>query len=355
MSSFPILDLVAGMVFIYFLLSIMCSSAVEMILTGGKYRAKMLENWLMKIFKVYVAPAGAAAGAPAVKLGELIMDHHTVTALSGDKASTAYMAPANFTSALLDKVSFYANPNSVPTDIKDFITALKTTTCLDDDLQRVFLSYAYEAQATFAALPATNRVASEVDLFRAKIETWFDTNMERVGGQLKTSYTRPITFIVAALTALLLNADSVAIAKYLYNNPEARTKIAANAYEAAHNPQYKAWSDHLAQPKQETKKDSAATAETYQQINDSLAAQWKQISTARAALEDNSIPLGWNRNECRNSSSLFVFILTKSIGLFATFFAIIMGAPFWFDILNKISNLRGTGKKPATASKKSKK
>ncbi len=26
--------------------------------------------------------------------------------------------------------------------------------------------------------------------------------------------------------------------------------------------------------------------------------------------------------------------------------AVFMGAPFWFDILNKIANLRGTGPKP---------
>jgi len=27
-----------------------------------------------------------------------------------------------------------------------------------------------------------------------------------------------------------------------------------------------------------------------------------------------------------------------------------MGAPFWFDLLNKISNLRGTGTKPQSSS-----
>jgi hypothetical protein len=29
-----------------------------------------------------------------------------------------------------------------------------------------------------------------------------------------------------------------------------------------------------------------------------------------------------------------------------------MGAPFWFDTLNKISNLRGTGNKPQTTADK---
>ena len=40
-------------------------------------------------------------------------------------------------------------------------------------------------------------------------------------------------------------------------------------------------------------------------------------------------------------------VIQKIIGLLASILAIMMGAPFWFDLLNKISNLRGAGKKPA--------
>ena len=43
-------------------------------------------------------------------------------------------------------------------------------------------------------------------------------------------------------------------------------------------------------------------------------------------------------------------ILAKITGLAATVFAMMMGAPFWFDLLNKVSNLRGTGNKPASSS-----
>jgi len=40
-------------------------------------------------------------------------------------------------------------------------------------------------------------------------------------------------------------------------------------------------------------------------------------------------------------------IIQKIIGLLASILAVMMGAPFWFDLLNKVSNLRGAGKKPA--------
>ena len=38
-----------------------------------------------------------------------------------------------------------------------------------------------------------------------------------------------------------------------------------------------------------------------------------------------------------------MLLFSKITGLLVTILAIMMGAPFWFDLLNKISNLRGTG------------
>jgi len=51
MSGFSVLDLVAGMISISFLLSIICSSAVEIILSANKIRARVLEMALRDIFK----------------------------------------------------------------------------------------------------------------------------------------------------------------------------------------------------------------------------------------------------------------------------------------------------------------
>jgi hypothetical protein len=37
----------------------------------------------------------------------------------------------------------------------------------------------------------------------------------------------------------------------------------------------------------------------------------------------------------------------KVLGILLSSFAIVMGAPFWFDMLNKLINLRLTGNPPA--------
>jgi len=65
--------------------------------------------------------------------------------------------------------------------------------------------------------------------------------------------------------------------------------------------------------------------------------------------------LGWNKSEFaaqKNGLDWAGFIFTKLVGMAITVIAIMMGAPFWFDVLNKVSNLRGVGKKPEESEKK---
>ena len=70
-------------------------------------------------------------------------------------------------------------------------------------------------------------------MFRGKIENWYDSSMDRLTGTLKVKYTRRFTMISAIIVTLLVNADTIEIAKYLYNNPEARAKVAAKAYQTS--------------------------------------------------------------------------------------------------------------------------
>ena len=340
MSGFPIVDLIAGMIFIYFLLSVICSSVIEMILTVLKARAKLLEEWLVSIFDMQVK-----AGDKEIPLGQAIMDHCSVTALSGKGKSPSYIDAKNFTSALLEKLTFDpANPNSIATDLNTFISKIEQTNYLSLELKRAFLTYAYEARDKYQEV--STKTVSDIEIFRSKIENWYDTTMDRLTGELKRRYTRPFTLIVAIVSALLLNADSINIAKYLYSDPDIRTKIAAQAYEAADSTA-QAYNKHIV---------------TIQQANDTTAAQLQatlktgleNINTARAALQQN-LPFGWNPVYFRTLFpkgdfwSGILSILAKLTGLTVTVFAIMMGAPFWFDLLNKVANLRGTGKKPPSS------
>lgn len=336
MSSFPILDLVVGMIFIYFLLSIISSSAVEMILTGFRIRARVLEEWLVTIFDKKIKKRDDSE----TTLGQEIMDHCAVTALSKKGKPPSYIDAKIFASALIERITYDpANPKSVAKNLDDIITALNNTTILSIELQRTLLGYAYAARDTYAEL--NYKTISEVEYFRYKIEHWFDTTMDRVTGTLKTRYARHLTLIAAVLTAALLNADSIAIAKYLYSNPAARTQLAAQTYKAANDTSYLHRLNQI--------KTSPGDSVTLEQVKAGIANTLVNVNAAEAALE-TSIPLGWKKSEMMDEAGKLspAKVFTKTTGLLATILAIFMGAPFWFDLLNKIANLRGTGPKPAS-------
>ncbi len=341
MSGFPIIDLVVGIIFVYFLLSIISSSAIELILTGLNARANLLEEWLTKIFnKPVTQPDGTS-----VSLAKAIFDHCSVTALSDTGKSTAYIDAKNFTSALLEKITFDpANPTRVSKDIDDFIASISKTTVLSTEFQRVLLTYANEAKDTYSAL--TEKTSSEIELFRGKVETWYDSSMDRVTGKLKTKYSRPATFVVAVIVTLFLNADSIALAKYLYSNPEARTKIAMQAIDATADTALIAQVQQM-KIKMDTSSKAAMSAE---EIKSNITQKIEDINKAKQGLSD-VMPLTWKAGELSEHGSLSArLVFAKITGLLATVLAIMMGAPFWFDLLNKISNLRGTGAKPTLSS-----
>lgn len=341
MSNFPIIDLVVGMIFIFFMLSIITSSGVEMILTVGKYRASMLEKWLRSIFnKDIILPGGKV-----ISLGQALMDHCSITALSEQGKSPSYIDAKNFAAALLEKVTYDpAHPNSVARDIDEFIAAIEITKVLPSDLQRILLGYANEAKDSYKA--ASIKTIGEIELFKSKIENWFDSSMDRVSGALTTRYLRKFTFCIAVLVAGLLNADSISIGKYLYSNPEARIKMAAQAYAAVKTDSIKKQVDKIRLQNPSANLDSA----TLQQITDTLTARIGDMKTLKAVLDDG-IPLGWNRNVFNDNNGNFYWplVLLKILGLTATVIAIMLGAPFWFGVLNKIANIRGVGKKPEEA------
>ncbi|MEO6330650.1 MAG: hypothetical protein ABIO55_17080, partial [Ginsengibacter sp.] len=227
--------------------------------------------------------------------------------------------------------------------------AIEKTNVLSTEFQRVLLTYGNEAKDTYKSV--TEKTLSEIELFRGKVENWYDSSMERLTGALKKRYSRPATFVVAVIVTFLLNADSIAIAKYLYSNPEIRSKLATQAFAGTKDidlinkvQQFRATStDTLS-------KDSMGLKE----IKDAMISRVNEINRAKQVLND-VMPLTWKSGELQNEDGKFsgLLLFSKITGLLATILAIMMGAPFWFDILNKISNMRGTGKKPEDSNKNS--
>ena len=447
MSGLPILDLVVGMIFIFFLLSVICSSAVELVLSVLRTRARLLEEWLITIFdkaaldskgNIIFKQVKNKSGEPefeqekdekgnlvfeeekdkegnlvldennlpktkpkfkTVSVGQAIMDHCIARALSSTGKSPSYINTENFVSALLDKITipnktepieknlggtdaatkgagspvqpsanFPATSSALLTDseghilppdsLDKYITAIKQSTVISGELKRTFLALAYEAKNAAEVIPdatkaaITTQIKSGLDHFRERLEVWYNKNQERLTGKFKSSWVLPATFIIATLITLLLNADSIAISRYLYTNKEASKQLSDQALAYM-----KKNGERIEQARKNI--DTTKIADSAEAVKrlDNIATQVKQdIKYFTDSLPAN-LPLGW-KNEKRilkdNTKDVdwigtfFNSAGNHGIGWLVSILAICLGAPFWYDILNKIANLRSNGPRPPT-------
>lgn len=343
MTGFPILDLVIGLIFIFFVLSIITSSVVEMIMTYRNIRSRYLRAWLLTIFDKPIKQPDNKV----VPLGRAIMDHCLTTALAKSGKATAFMDASNFVSALIEKVSYDPNDPSgkVPVSLVDLLDRIENakandgTSLLSTELRRTILIYGHEAlgatqiastdkadannKGTAAVnAPSTASTLPAMDLFRNKLGSWFDSSMERVTGTMKKKYTRPTTLIAATFIVILLNVDTIKITSYLYDHKEEAKQFADRAALTAQNIQ----------------KNNIDTATA-----NSIKAS---IDTLRSSVP-KGMPIGWDEVEKKDYINT---VRHRAVGWLATIIAVMLGAPFWFDLLNKIANIRGTGSKPPPTS-----
>ncbi len=169
----------------------------------------------------------------------------------------------------------------------------------------------------------------KVDVFKQKVEEWFDTVMDRASGWYKRT-TKKILIYVGIGIALVLNADTLAIYERLENDPETLTQIVSMAEDFANN------NDSTSLVKQNL---------DYEQAQIEL----KNIMDNNLASIKSPLGLGWKNVDYDNFT--WYDWMTKVVGWIVTALAISLGAPFWFDILKKLVSIREAGTHPDESKK----
>jgi hypothetical protein len=205
-------------------------------------------------------------------------------------------------------------------------------------------------QAEGYALRADQVVATA----RLNLETWFNDAMDRLSGSYKRK-AQLISFIIGVILALLLNVDSISVATSLWREPTLRQAIIAEA-QSYTPPAASQGSTTTASPLQ----NIPALETQLQALN--IPFGWTFTSFDTAGRQCSLLPLQasqvWGipsqENQaqpvCKRFSNLppdLLSWLVKIMGLLMTGLAAAQGAPFWFDILEKLVNIRGTGANPA--------
>lgn len=336
----PTVDVAIGLVFTYLLFALLLSTVLEAAAGWFKLRAARLEQAFAQLIEHPEAVAeernivarwlsglghgnGTAAAdktvpttpltpeeaeaaterasgdlGPSFELRHEDIYHHPLVG-GGGTSRPSYVSAQNFASALLQALRAGASGQALD-QVKESIDALPP------------------GRLREALVTALNEADGDWDKLKTGIERWYDGAMDRLSGQYKR-YTQLITFILGLVLAIAFNVDTVRIVQRLYAEPTLREAMVEQA-----------------------RKTVEAGAPAVAQDRD-LPAKAAAVERARDDLLRNA-PVGWTA-----PPSLTLAQLASAPGWLVTALAGMLGAPFWFDLLNKLINIRNAGPKPESS------
>ena len=295
--NLPILDVAIGICFIYLLLGLICSTVSEMISGWLGTRARFLERGIGRLL-------GNAA------LTRALYDHPLIRTLAANDgaARPSYIPAERFVSALTDVLT---GPGKSSTDL----AAL-----------RQGLAAAGNEQLNAALAALLDRPGMDAAAMRVRLEKWFDDGMARVTGWYKRDAQRNALILACAIT-VTLNADTVRIAKTFWTSPTVSAVVVEHAKARAEYP-----------------RDPTASGPA-QVPTQALTDQEQKLLGEIAGWTGDQLPPGGNV-----FAWLWSLLRSHLLGWSLTAIAVSLGAPFWFDTLNRFVNIRSSGRAPARGS-----
>ena len=309
MFGSEVLDVALGLIFIYLVLSLICSAVCEAIEAVLKSRSLYLKRGIQELLN---DPSGKTLVAE-------LYSHPLVCSLFPGQYDPAkkgnlpsYIPPGNFALALMDIAGIAKSAKSAAGSPGA------------DAIRSALEAYSSKNPAVSQAL-LTLAHTSDFDLnrMRSAIEAWYNSSMDRVSGWFKRR-THWVVLALGLIIAAGINADTILITNSIATDKSLRESLVA-----------------------------AASVEAKQ----SEGAASKGFEADIQRIREAGLPLGWSSSttDSRHVPQTWHEWLMKIFGLVLTAFAISLGGPFWFDLLNQFMVVRSTikpqEKSPAEPSK----
>jgi len=300
------LDVAIGMVLVYLLLSFVAAAVREGIESVVKDRASFLQRGVCELLHDEKLAADLYSNP---QISALYRGNYAVA--SAKKELPSYIPSRNFALALLDiavrgrdaQSASDAGPGSAPLSLPSI--RQNVSRIGNPAVQRVVLS-------------AIDLSGGDFVMAQAAIEAWFDSAMDRVSGWYKHR-THTILVATGVIVAIVANVDTIRVAHSFYNDPGQRQLAIAMAGSLTKEP-----------PPGTTAAPAAASGQTVR--TDSLANEMLH------RLDALKLPIGWPDPAFGREWYM------RILGWLITGFAISFGAPFWFDLLNRMMVIRSTVK-----------
>jgi len=329
MSTLEMLDALIGLVFIFLLLSLICSALNEIIENILKKRASDLEAGIRELLQ----DIGKEGNGKVEELYKhsLIAGLYKGPYVPFGKNLPSYIPASNFALALLDNI-LPASSNNLSGSVGG--AALNGDTPQSKSLaplRNEIINKWPESASKRALLTLIDAAGNDINKARENIENWYNSSMDRVAGWYKRRVQK-ILIVLGFVLAVVMNADTIVIFKSLISDPPLRNSLVAAAQEYAKSPT----------------------------LNDTSTIAQRRVSENARKIYGYRLPIGWDWDNTsidqsnkrlaipwsvtNNNESIAVRWLLKVIGWLITALAVSLGASFWFDILNKIMVIRSTVK-----------
>jgi hypothetical protein len=339
MFNSVVLDVVIGLIFIYLLYSMLATILQEMIATFIGLRARILRRGIERMLDDEINSDAKSKDSKA--LSASFYGHPLIKYLGENKfhSKPAYLTAANFSKVFIDLLR---GENVQPGQsynllIHQALANSKTHWGEGVNISPQTLSYLKSIWAD---------AEGDVRKFAVLLEQWYDDTMERASGWFKKK-TRLMLFLIGLAMAVIFNVDTISIAGKLSGDPGLAKQLADNAAVYMQN-----------HKESVSQVDSAGTIADKKTSDEELNTVIKKadvlMDSANALIHENItnsnklLGLGWGESgKHKSNTNCFTcnFNGWRSIaGWIITALAVSLGAPFWFDLLNKLMQLR-TSKK----------
>jgi hypothetical protein len=311
MLGSPVLDVAIGLIFVYLLLSLIVSAIREGVEAWMKSRAGHLELGIRTLLQDLNGEGLARAIYEHPLIFGLYVGDYRPPPGGGRRVARrstlpSYIPARSFAVALLDVVA-----RGAPVVEGGAVASSKPISL---DGVRKSLERLQNAQVRRALVSALDMSQGSLARAQANIEAWFDSSMDRVSGWYKRE-TQRLILALGLTIAVVANVNTFGLARHLYRDQAAREVLVSHA----------------------------AKADT---------ALGQSMTAVRAELNQLDLPIGWSRVELvapwagapESRYPWWQNIFEPLLGWIMTAMAISLGAPFWFDVLNKFIVIRSTVK-----------
>lgn len=303
-----ILEVGIGVVLLFLFMSLICTAAREAWETVLKTRGKELDRGIRELLN-----ENSNAG-----ITEKFYSNGNIYSLFSGKYDPnskdlpSYIPGTNFASALMDMVMQGKLAGTPPTD---------ATTKLDALNLRKAAEKISDEKIRSVMLGAIDLAGDDLDKVRANLIQWFDGSMDRVSGWYKRQ-TQRFLFVLGLGLAALLNVDAIFIAQQLQQNDTLRKAILVQA-------------ERVVEAAPSAAQGSQRQTPPYENLS---------YDELKGRLKDAGFPVGWPARQFDDDKREWHTPLSMPLGWLITALATMLGAPFWFDVLNKFMVIRSTVK-----------